>query len=86
MRDTVAHVASSDLSCRSVVRLSVRIYVLASSRDKVALTRPHYVLDVATLTSSTRPRHYIIPLSMRRAPGLHIFIQGWKQNIKQISR
>jgi hypothetical protein len=25
MRDTVAHVASSDLGCRSVLRLSVRI-------------------------------------------------------------
>jgi hypothetical protein len=57
-----------------------------SSRDKVALTRPHYVLPVATLTSSTRPRHYIIPRSMRRPPRLHIFIQGGKQTIEQIAQ
>jgi len=84
IRNTVAHVASSDLRCRSVVRVSMRILRHTSSRDMVALTRPHDLLAMATLTSSTRPRHYIIPLFMRRPPGQHILIQR-KQKMKQIA-
>jgi len=49
----------------------------------VALSGPHYVVTVATLTSSTKPRHYIIPLSTRRPPGLHILIQQRKQKINK---